>query len=103
MLEAAKEKNDSPLDVAKLLSSRFNIIRFEQRGCGRSTEDGNYDLQTAVDDLAQIQQHYGVDSWFIGGGANLYMLSSILLSMRVLYTSVEWVCKMIVIGQMSLN
>lgn len=59
--------------VAEMLDS-YRVIRFEQRGCGRSTADGRYDLMTAVEDIERIRKYYGIDRWIVGGhswGANL--------------------------------
>jgi len=58
---------DSLSDVDDLLYERFNIIRWEQRGCGRSTADGNYSIYIAIDDLESIRKFYGIKQWFIGG------------------------------------
>jgi len=52
----------------------YNVIRFEQRGCGRSVCDGRYDLSTAVYDIEHIRQFYGIENWIVCGhswGANL--------------------------------
>lgn len=60
--------------VAGLVDDMAHVIRFEQRGCGRSDADKLYDVQTCVDDLEQIRQQYGLDRWSIGGhswGADL--------------------------------
>jgi proline iminopeptidase len=61
-------------DMAALLEDRATVIRWEQRGCGRSTADGRYDLATAIEDMEAIRTAYGYDRWIAGGhswGANL--------------------------------
>ena len=35
------------------------VIRFEPRGCGRSSRDGHYDLSTTVEDIEFIRREYG--------------------------------------------
>lgn len=47
--------------VADMLDNDHRVIRFEQRGCGRSTADGQYALATAVEDMERIRRHYGID------------------------------------------
>ena len=43
------------------------MIRFEARGCGRSDWDGNYDVETLINDVEMIRQAYGVERWIVGG------------------------------------
>ena len=60
--------------VADMLGGRRTMIRFEPRGCGRSTRDGNYDLATSMTDLESIRASYDVDRWVLAGhsaGPNL--------------------------------
>ena len=71
---------DSLLAVDKLLKSHFNIVRFEQRGCGRSTKDGNYTLSTVLDDVEAIRKYYEISNWFIAGhswGAGVALFSAL--------------------------
>src|SRR5512145_486264 len=59
--------------VADLLEDWCRVIRFEPRGCGRSTWDGRYDLDTLLRDAEAIRQAYGVGRWIVAGhsaGAN---------------------------------
>lgn len=65
---------DSLEEIDNLINSRFNVIRFEQRGCGRSTEDFNYTLETAIEDVEKIRQFYQIKTWYVLGhswGANV--------------------------------
>lgn len=60
--------------VADMLEAEYHVIRFEQRGCGRSTADGQYDLATTIADIERLRKHYGIERWVVGGhswGANL--------------------------------
>ena len=60
--------------VADMLDSEYRVIRFEQRGCGRSSADDQYDLTTAVEDIERLRRYYNIERWIVGGhswGANL--------------------------------
>ena len=51
---------------------KFDIIQFDQRGCGQSTpyaelEDNN--TQASVSDLEALREHLGHDSWHVFGGS----------------------------------
>jgi proline iminopeptidase len=57
-----------------MLEERVRVLRWEQRGCGRSTADGRYDLATTLDDMEAIRRHHGFSRWIVGGhswGADL--------------------------------
>lgn len=53
--------------VAALLVDRCQVIRFEPRGCGRSTWDGRYDLATTLADAEAIRAAYGIERWIVAG------------------------------------
>ena len=60
--------------VSALIDDLGTVVRWEQRGCGRSTADRKYDLRTAIEDLETIRAAYGFERWIVGGhswGANL--------------------------------
>ena len=60
--------------VATMIDDIAQVIRFEQRGCGRSEHIPPYDLETCIFDLESIRKHYGINKWIVGGpswGANL--------------------------------
>lgn len=62
--------------VADMLE-HYRVIRFEQRGCGRSTADGRYDLATTLEDIHHLKQYYHLSQFIIGGhswGANLALV-----------------------------
>ena len=51
---------------------KFDIIQFDQRGCGQSTpyaelEDNN--TYASVSDLEKLREHFGIDSWHVFGGS----------------------------------
>ncbi len=51
---------------------RFNIILFDQRGCGRSTPNASLDHNTTDDliaDLEKIRGLLGIDRWHLFGGS----------------------------------
>jgi proline iminopeptidase len=54
--------------LAALLDDTFTVIRFDQRGCGRSTADGGpFTIEQAVDDLDQVRAALGFDRWAVAG------------------------------------
>ena len=53
--------------VAIMIDDLARIIRFEQRGCGRSEHVLPYDLETCLFDLENIRKHYGIKKWITGG------------------------------------
>ncbi|MBL7487260.1 alpha/beta hydrolase [Frankia sp. AgB1.9] len=55
--------------LAGLLDDVFTVIRFDQRGCGRSTDGGGgrFTIAQALDDLDQVRAAYGVDRWGVVG------------------------------------
>lgn len=60
--------------VSAMIDELAEVIRFEQRGCGRSDHVPPYDLETCLYDLESIRKHYKVSKWIVGGhswGANL--------------------------------
>ena len=50
----------------------FNIIQFDQRGCGKSTPyaelEGN-NTQASVSDLEALRAHFGLEKWHVFGGS----------------------------------
>jgi proline iminopeptidase len=54
--------------LAARLDDTFTVIRFDQRGCGRSTADsGPFTIEQAVDDLEQIRAALGFGRWAVAG------------------------------------
>jgi proline iminopeptidase len=63
--------------VAGMLDDMAQVIRFEQRGCGRSQRAPPYTIETSLLDLESVRAHYGIDRWIIGGhswGADLALI-----------------------------
>jgi len=51
---------------------RYNIMLFDQRGCGRSTPYAGLDANTTwhlVDDIERLREMAGVDKWMVYGGS----------------------------------
>ncbi len=51
---------------------KFDIIQFDQRGCGKSTpyaelEDNN--TQASVSDMELLRENFGIDEWHVFGGS----------------------------------
>lgn len=60
--------------VAYMLDQTTQVIRFEQRGCGRSDHIPPYDVESCLADLETIRRHYHCERWMIAGhswGADL--------------------------------
>ena len=53
--------------LAALLDGTFTVVRFDQRGCGRSTGGGRFTIAQAVDDLDQVRVALGFDRWAVVG------------------------------------
>jgi proline iminopeptidase len=55
--------------LAALLDDTFTVIRFDQRGCGRSTDrgGGRFTIEQALDDLDQVRAALRVDHWGVVG------------------------------------
>jgi proline iminopeptidase len=59
---------DDLRSVADLLTDAFTVIRFDQRGCGRSSAyDGPFTIAQAVDDMDQVRAASGFDRWAVLG------------------------------------
>ena len=72
--------------VARMLDDAAKVIRFEQRGCGRSESAPPYDIETCLGDLKSIRNYYNVEKWIIGGhswGADLALIYALEHSSRV--------------------
>ena len=51
---------------------KFDIIQFDQRGCGKSTpyaELQENNTQNSVADIESLREHLGLDSWHVFGGS----------------------------------
>jgi proline iminopeptidase len=48
-------------DVADALAGHVRVIRWDQRGCGRSERRGPYSMARTAADLDAVRQHHGLD------------------------------------------
>jgi len=54
--------------LVPLLDGTFTVIRFEQRGCGRSTgRGGPFTIEQAVADMDQVRAALGFGRWAVAG------------------------------------
>jgi proline iminopeptidase len=66
--------------VAELLGGYAQTIRFDARGCGRSSPVGEYTLEASLADLERIREFIGVGRWIVAGhsaGADLALAYAI--------------------------
>lgn len=52
--------------------TRFRVVLFDQRGCGRSTPRGSLAANTTdhlVADIERLRAHLGVERWLVSGGS----------------------------------
>lgn len=73
--------------VAAMVTDVATVIRFEQRGCGRSAAVRPYDLETCLADVENIRAQYGIDQWIVGGhswGAELALAYAVTYPRQVL-------------------
>ena len=51
---------------------KWNIIQFDQRGCGQSTPYADLEENTTMDlvsDIEALREHFGIDTWHVFGGS----------------------------------
>ena len=53
--------------VADMVSDWCQVVRYDQRGSGRSQPVGPYDVSTFVDDLEGLRRHFNFERWIVGG------------------------------------
>jgi len=79
--------------LATPLAAHALVVRWEQRGSGRSEMVGPYTIDRFVADLDQLRRHLGVERWVVGGhswGATLALhaaLASPMTTRGLLYVS----------------
>ena len=52
--------------------AKFDIIQFDQRGCGKSkpyAELTENNTQNSVSDIESLREHFGIDKWHVFGGS----------------------------------
>lgn len=63
----SKPKQASTYDL-----TRYQVITFDQRGCGKSLPLGRTQSNTTQDlvaDIERLREHLGLESWFVAGGS----------------------------------
>lgn len=54
--------------LAALIDSRYTVVRFDQRGCGRSSgRDGPFTIKRALADLDELRAALGFERWAVLG------------------------------------
>ncbi len=72
--------------VAAMVDDLVTVVRFEQRGCGRSSPQDTYTLAECVADLEAIRRAYGFERWAVGGhswGADLALVYALTHPQRM--------------------
>jgi proline iminopeptidase len=71
--------------VADMVSDLCQVIRYDQRGSGRSQPIGPYDVSTFVNDLEGLRRHFNFERWIVGGhswGAGLALAYAVRFPAR---------------------
>lgn len=85
--------------VAEMVNDLARVHLYDQRGSGRSSKDGPFDVATFVSDLEHLRRHWGYERWVVGGhswGAALalfYALAHPNRTIGVIYlagTPIRW-------------
>ena len=53
--------------IADMIDDAFLVLRYDQRGSGRSEVVPPYTVATFLDDLEALRGHFGFDQWIVGG------------------------------------
>ncbi len=62
----------SPMHRRFFDPAAFRVVLFDQRGCGRSTPNGELSENTTWDlvaDIEKLREHLGIESWIVFGGS----------------------------------
>ena len=73
--------------IADMTSDLCRVVRYDQRGSGRSQAVGPYDVSTFVDDLEGLRRHFNFDHWIVGGhswGAGLALAYAVRFPARTI-------------------
>ena len=73
--------------VADMVADLCRVVRYDQRGSGRSQPIGPYDVSTFVDDLEGLRQHLNFERWVVGGhswGAGLALAYAVRFPTRTI-------------------
>ena len=71
--------------IADMISNLCQVVRYDQRGGGRSQPVGPYDVSTFVDDLEGLRRHFNFERWVVGGhswGAGLALAYAVRFPTR---------------------
>ena len=53
--------------LAEMVEDHCRVIRWDQRGAGRSTHTGPFTVERFVADLDRLRAAYGLETWIVGG------------------------------------
>jgi proline iminopeptidase len=73
--------------VADMISDVCRVVRYDQRGSGRSQAVGPYDVSTFVEDLEGLREHFNFGRWVVGGhswGAGLALAYAVRFPARTM-------------------
>ena len=73
--------------ISDMVSDLCQVIRYDQRGSGRSQPVGPYDVSTFVEDLEGLRRHFNFERWVVGGhswGAGLALAYAVRFPARTL-------------------
>ena len=73
--------------IADMVSDMCQVVRYDQRGSGRSQLVGPYDVSTFVDDLEGLRTHFNFERWIVGGhswGAGLALAYAVRFPTRTI-------------------
>jgi proline iminopeptidase len=79
--------------LARLADPRTRVHSHDQRGCGRSGQQGPWTLDQFITDLDALRAHFGYQRWVVGGhsfGADLALRYALRYPYRV--TAVVYIC-----------
>ncbi len=71
--------------IADMISDLCQVVRYDQRGSGRSQPVGPYDVSTFVHDLEGLRRHFNFERWIVGGhswGAGLALAYAVRFPTR---------------------
>ena len=49
---------DYMMPVAEMIEDISHVIRYEQRGCGRSNAGSTFSIENCITDIEEIRKHY---------------------------------------------
>ncbi len=73
--------------IADTVSDVCQVVRYDQRGSGRSQPVGPYDVSTFIDDLEELRKHFNFECWIVGGhswGAGLALAYAVRFPARTI-------------------